>query len=321
MLWWSLAMAWCEEPELWIGAGATTGVVVSGDGVGAAPSQLEANLRVGWEDVYLRVDADLHVDPNAYFRDDGSDAMPIPFAPEWAMLQIGRKTWYGRLGVTNPNFGLFDWDERRNYLPTFNTMFGPTNGQNLGAEFGRFFDDGAGEVYVYGGYDLAWLAPGAGAGVAWEGDSFATWSGFTYFPGMRYGVGVAAMEVYPTDWLWLSAEPGFGMVEDKAFGGGQVVATLFGDAPLSGSLRADAVAGGAPAEDLLEISIPPLQLGAGLKYRPNDWLTIMGEANAVWSHGGGRPGVAGTLLLDVHVPEPDGPYEAALAVETDVEED
>jgi hypothetical protein len=310
-----LAAAWAEEPELWLGAGATTGVVVNGAGVEGAPSQIETNVRVGWEDVLLRVDADLHVDPNAYFRDDGSPADPIPFSPEWAMIQFGRKTWFAQVGVQNPNFGLFDWDERKNYLPTFNIMFGPTNAQNLGVEVGRFFDDGAGEVFVYGGYDLGWLAPGGGAGVAWEGDSFATWSGFTYFPGLKYGIGVAAMEVYPTDWLWLAAEPGFGMVEDKPFGGGQFVATFFGDEILSGSLRVDGTFGGKAAGELLEIPIAPLQVGGGLKFWPTDWLLLMAEGNALWDHGSKRPGFSGTLLLDVHVPEPDGPYEASIAEE------
>jgi hypothetical protein len=151
-------MARAGDVETWFGAGATTGVTV-GDSASTILSQVEFDARAATSDVFFRLDLDLHLAPIA-FSDPGAAELPPawPLPPEWAMVQFGRGTYHLRAGVTNPNFGLQEWDERSNYFATYSIGWGLQNGQNLGIEPGVVFDSGA-EVFAFGGYDLAWMTP------------------------------------------------------------------------------------------------------------------------------------------------------------------
>jgi hypothetical protein len=222
------------------------------------------------------------------------------------MVQLGRGTYHLRAGVTNPNFGLQEWDERSNYLATYSIGWGLQNGQNLGVEPGVVFDSGA-EVFAFGGYDLAWMTPVTGAGVTSEQDSWGTWTGAFFMPLYGYALLVTANEVYPLDDLWLTLELDGGLVGDHPIYGGQVVVNLFPDRLVAGALRFDKQFNAADVGSELEIDLAEMAVTAGVRSDPTGWFHVAVDGGAVWFPGV-DPGMQATLLVDFHAPEPDDDY-------------
>ncbi len=300
MFCWFASVAVANEPEAWVGAGLTTGAVIDGDGVGAYPtSQLEVNARMGAGQVMGRLDLDVHFDPI-----EAAEGPALPYPPEVAFVQLGRTHGRVRLGVTAPNFGLQEWDERDNYLPSFSTGWALQNGQNVGIEPGWAFDDGT-EVFAFGGWDLAWATPSAGAGVATEQESWGTWTGAFVMPDLDYTALFTANEVYPHDLLWLTVELDGGVVAKDWFAGGQLVANLAPESIVGGAVRFDVHHATSGVEAALGVPVPPFVATAAARARPNDWLLVALSGSLAVERGGGlAPGAL--LLVDLHVPEPEG---------------
>ncbi len=287
-------------PDVWLGAGVTSGVGYDTvNGVAPLLSQAEVNLQADWEEVVVRVDLDVHVYP-----DDPLAPLPLPVPPEAAYVQLGTSAGpYAQVGVVTQNIAIEMWDERDNYMVTYSTGWGASNSQLIGAIPGFRFEDGT-EVFLAGGYDLGWFAPSIGAGVATEQDVFSTWSGAFLLP--TYGGAFAfysANEVYPLDALWLTLQLEGGHAGEGVFWGGPLfIASLFPEAVVGGAVRAEAILFGASeAEALLEVPMPPLALSAAVHVWPTDWLYIAGEGKLTMTGGASIPSVA--LLVDLHVPE------------------
>lgn len=300
-MWWFVGAvaAASEEPESWVGAGLTTGVVTDFEEVGSYPtSQLEINARVDADVWSARLDLDVHFDPL-----DPQEGPAYPLPPEYAQIQLGRTGFRVRGGVNNPNFGLQEWDERDNYLPGYSQGWGAQIGQNVGVEPGIAFDDGT-EVFTYVGHDLAWGVLAAGGGFATEQDSFGSWTGVQVLPDLSYGALFSANEVYPADALWLTLELDAGVVGSDPFFGGQFVANLFPESVVGAAVRLDAQPAPQAVEDALGLDLHPLVASVAGRVTPKDWFHAALEFDLGVADGGDLLPSA-LLLIDVHVPEPD----------------
>ena len=238
-----LAAAAHASPDVWLGAGVTSGVGYdSANGVAPLLSQAEVDLQADWDEVMIRVDLDVHVYPN-----DPLGPLPLPVPPEAAYLQLGKSAGpYAQLGVVTANYGVEMWDERDNYIVTYATSWGASNSQLIGAIPGYRMDDGT-ELFAFGGYDLGWFAPTFGLCVATGQDAFSTWTGAFMLPTYGGAVGVyTANEVYPLDALWLTLQLNGGYAGNGVVWGGPLfIANVFPEAIVGGALRADAIVFGA----------------------------------------------------------------------------
>lgn len=307
---WMTAPAWGDDVDSWFGGHVTTGLqTVQGVGAGTIGSQVELDARAATGSLYFRLDLDYHFDP-VFFVEGGTDGYQLaphyPLPPEVALVQIGTK-YHLRAGVTNADIGMQGWDERTNYLPSYSGVWSLTNGQNLGLEPGITFDDGT-NLFAFGGYDMAWLTPGFGLGVSSQQDSFGTWSGVFFLPAYPFGMLVSANEVYPADALWLSLEVNGGPAGDGVVAGGQLVATLFGDATVGGALRFDQQFMSDAAVTALELEVDSTAISAALRADPSDVVHLALEAKESWPRGGGDPYFTGTFLISVGTPDPSDEY-------------
>ena len=296
--------AFAADVDTWVGGHATTGAqIVQDAGASTILSQVELDARASTGSLFFRLDLDFHVDPWS-FRPDGNTGFILaphyPLPPEYALVQVGQK-FHLRAGVTNPDFGIQEWDERLNYLATTSEGWKVANGQNLGIEPGISFDNGV-NIFAFGGYDLAWLTPGGGAGIQTEQDAFGTWSGFVILPAMRYGLLLTANEVYPTDWLWFSGEIDAGFIDGTAFGGGQLIAQVFPEGAVGGALRLDRQWMPEAAGEALG-DVNAFAVSGGLKAAPVSGLHLALEAKESWPKLGDSPYFTGTVLVDFQLSE------------------
>lgn len=222
-----IATAWAGTVETFVGGAVTAGVGVSPDGAALDNVQAEIDLRAVSEVVSARFD----IDGKFGFDTNTCDVAPCvvqPYPPEWAMIQVGQTKGYVRAGVTNPAIGYEDWDPWVNPLPTYSILFGAASpGRNAGVEVGMYQSNGA-DTFVWFGYDLEWLEYMTGAGVAYSGDNFGTWSGIVAYPladGMMYSTFLSG-EVYPSEKLTLILDGGAGFIYGDAFGGAQFIASF-----------------------------------------------------------------------------------------------
>lgn len=308
---WMTVPARAEDVDTWVGGHVTTGLqAVQGVGVGTILSQVELDVRAETGPLFFRLDLDYHFDP-LFFVKGGTTDYPLaphyPVPPEVALVQIGQK-YHLRAGVTNANFGIQEWDEKANYLPSYSNVWDLTNGQNLGLEPGITFDDGT-ELFAFGGYDLAWLTPGFGAGVATEQDAFGTWTGFFYLPDLQFGMVQTANEIYPADWLWLTLELDGGPAGKGFYVGSQLIASILPDATVGGAVRYDQQHMSDAAVEQLEVEMDNRAIAGALRADPTDTLHLALEAKESWPRGGGDPYFTGTFLIAVLAgPEPGGDY-------------
>ncbi len=294
------------EVETWFGGAASGGVVVgdSGSGLGVAPTlaQAEVDARLGTDLLFIRVDLDVHMDPANLA---GGITQPLP--PEWAMLQIGREQYHVRLGVTNPNIGLQQWDEWQNYLPSTSILWAMQPAQIIGAEPGMTI--GATDVFVYGGWDMAWQVMTGGAGFAVSQDSYYAALAVAAYPlqGTDYYSAFGCFEYYPLDQLYLSLDGGGGVIGGGAFAGGQLQVVIIPEFVVSPTVR---------GEYLLDpgdvTGLPTSTAGAGLKISPLEFISIGLEGKATFDTG--APQLSAIALLSVFRPEPDA-YDASYPVE------
>jgi hypothetical protein len=301
--------------DMWMGGQVGTGLqYVQGVGVGTVLSQVEADFRYATGDWFFRIDLDYHFDP-IFFGEGLNDGYQIgphyPLPPEYAVVQWKPGKFFLRGGVTNPDFGLQEWDEKDNYLPTYTNGWVWANGQNLGIEPGLRFDDGT-DLFAFAGYDMAWLTPGFGAGVQTEQDWFGTWSGFFVLPWYGYAAIYAANELYPSDALWLSLEINAGIAAGDPLIGGQFVANLFPDASYGGAVRGEMKFFEEATTDLLG-DIDKFAVSASVRADPVGWLHLALEAKESWHRDGDDPYFTGTLYVAVMTP--GEPYEDYAAVE------
>lgn len=318
LMWMSLAAA----TDVWVGGGVVSGVAVYGaatDGAGdpvtetavTLPlSQAEVDLRVKSGIVFVRVDADVHLD---LAQDPVLPAFPVP--PEYAMIELQPGDWRLQLGVVNPEFGLQGWDEWDNYLPEYSLAWAAQPSQVVGVEPGYLLGGGATKVYAYGGFDPGWAegwatlvdAPIFGAGIASELDFFSTWSGFFAYPTLDYYGAVVALEVYPADLLWVTLDGLAGAGEGKPVVGGQLVVNVLPEAVVNPVARAELMYDpGAWATG------SAVGGGLGVNVWATDWLYVGAEGRFRVIEKVKEP--AAILLIGVHRPDPpDG--EAAYGEE------
>lgn len=302
--------AFAGEVSTWSGGMVTTGVdmVVSDTPSGTAVeastilSQAEANLRVASGDWFFRLDLDYHFDPISLTGGNAGYTLAphYPLPPEYALVQYGRK-FHLRAGVTNPDYGAQEWDEAVNYLPTYTGGWDFANGQNLGLEPGITFDDGT-DLFVFGGYDLAWFTPSAGFGVQTEQDLFGVWSGVHYMPQLRFLELISAQELYPADWLWLSSELILGTADRGLIAGGHLSTVFFPEAPVGWAARFEEMYAEEAAVAMLEVSAPQHVVSAALRVDPVDWLHIALEGKESFPGKGQPPYFTGTLLIAAFTP-------------------
>lgn len=283
------------------GGGVTTGLQgEQGFGYGTILSQVEFDAWFHNDLFEFRLDLDFHVDP-IYFVDGANEDFTLsphyPIPPEYAQLQIGRQKYRLRLGVTNPNIGLQEWDERDNYLVTYSGGWDFQPGQNLGVEPGVMFDDGT-EIFAWAGYDLSWFTPSGGVGFATDQDDFSTWTGVDYMPDLRYLQLVSANSVYPTDWLALVFEVNAGLVETDPVGGGEITAAFLSEDPINFAVRVDHQRITPAASEILAISPAQTAVAATVNVMPLWWLQTRFEGKESWPQGGADPYFTGTLLVD-----------------------
>ena len=293
-------------PATWFGAGATSGVSFSPDAVAPILSQAEVDARFEWPDVFVRIDLDVHFYPDAI-----GDGPALPYPPEYALVQFGHDKRL-RLGVVNPAIGLQGWDERVNYLPTYSTSWSYANGQILGAEPGLVLGDGT-ELFVFGGYDLSWLTPNVGLGVATEQDAYSTWTGVFCLPVYTDTPYIALFsdhEVYPLDALWLDLEIDAGFVDGQIFGGPTFVADILPESMVGFAVRGEHNFNIDAAEAIDLPGLDASTASVAVRVDPTPWSHFAVEGKAAFPQDGGDMVPSATLLLDVHVPEPDDDYSA-----------
>lgn len=271
------------DVDTWVGGG--VGVVASVTGAetpgteATLVTQPELDARFAWGPLYGRLDLDLQWDPRTNER-------LTPDPPEWAMLQIGRDRYFARVGVTNPNIGLEDWDAWNNYLPSYSVFFdGASPGRLLGLEPGMKLNDDT-EVFVWGGYDLDFAeevelgsfdAYEFGVGVASEHEAWSTWTGIAAYPGSKYYGLFGALELYPHEDLTVALDGGAGLSDGSLFTGAQLVLNAFPDevigpvARLEGVYDKDEALGGA------EGGIPTVTASAGFHFVPDDYAKLLVE--------------------------------------------
>lgn len=297
-------VARAEEPLLWAGVGGDSGLRVGADGVSGLTSQVELDVRAASGPVYLQLDLDAHVDPNV------PEFYTYPIPPEEAFVQVGRKAFRVKAGVSNPNVGLSGWDAWENYYPTHPLNFDLLCGQVLGADVGVNTESGW-ELAAFGGQDLAWAAPVVGAYAATEQDAFGTWSGAMVWPTLGYFAAFPSVEVYPTGWLWVDVDGVAGMAEGHGFGGGQLVLNILPESQPNPVLRVQKLIDpkGATQSDTLGLDLPDTSASFTLNTDPTDYLRVSGEGKIEWRDGEAQ-GV-GILYIALHPIEPDDDLSTA----------
>ncbi len=310
--------------DTFVGGAASGGVTVGGDGsggIGVAPTiaQAEIDGRLATPDVYVRVDLDVHVDPANL-----GDGLAAPVPPEWAMVQFGRQQYHVRLGVTNPNIGLQQWDEWQNYLPSYSIMWGAQPSQILGVEPGIDFDSGL-SVFAYGGYDLGWgglsVVPGtglmtnsrgltAGAGFSLSSDGYYAALSAAAYPiaGFDYYAAFGTFELYPMDQLTLSLDGGAGLMGGAPFAGAQLQVIGLPGTIVSPVARFELAHGGGLEGELGALPTATASLGA--KVAPCEFATLQVEGKGSFYATGG-PQLMAEVLVSVFRPEPTV-YSAAI---------
>lgn len=286
--------------DVWVGGGALTGVTVTEGGVDLPLSQAELDFRLANDILFVRIDADVHLDLS---QDPAIPVQPLP--PEYAMVEFGRERYRLQVGVLNPEFGLQEWDEWDNYLPSYSYGWSWQPSQVVGAEPGVVFDDGT-KVFVYGGLDLGWSggwatlpdAPVVGAGIASEQDAIGTWSGVFAYPTLDYYGAIAAVEVYPADPLWLTLDAIGGVAEGEPFVGGQLVANLFPEAVVNPVARVETM-----YDPSLWYTGSMVGGSVGVNVRPHEWVYVGVEGQFRVVEGVQAP--AAVALVGVRRPEPD----------------
>lgn len=318
------------EVETWFGGSVSGGVQAWPLGSGALYAgpfspQVEADFRLGSDLIFLRVDLDAHIGRTGS-ADELSWGLVSPIPPEWAMLQIGREKYHLRLGVTNPNIGLQQWDEWQNYLPSYSIMWAAQPSQIAGIEPGISFEDGT-DVYLYSGYDLGWggyagparhaLGLTAGAGVVHSADSWYLSLAAGAYPlggidsvelkepawGGAYYHGYGTFEYYPLDALTLSLDGGGGVMTGSSFAGGQFQVVVLPETIVSPTARFEALYD--PADALGDGR--QWSAGAGVKVTPCEFvvLQVEGKADGYTADYGGGVGLSAVALLSIFRPEPD----------------
>lgn len=314
-------LAYAGDVETWIGGAASGGVEVGADGaggIGVAPfsPQAELDARLGTDLIYVRLDLDAH------FGIDGTGNFGLvsPIPPEWAMVQIGREKYHLRLGVTNPNIGLQQWEEWQNYLPGYSLLWAAQPSQILGVEPGIDFEDGT-SLFVYGGYDLGWggihLKHGAGGGakpqvftpegatagvgVSRSADSYYVALDVSAYPlgSLDYYCSFLTFELYPTDILTLSLDGGGGTSGGSSFVGGQLQVVLAPSDVVSPVVRVEGLYD--PDGFLGE---PMATASVGGRVMPLEFLTVGVEGKSSF-YDGSPAQLSGIVLLSVFRPEPD----------------
>lgn len=288
------------ELQRWFGGGlhTTTGFAA---GQVSNQSQAEADARLAYGPLSLRLDLDLHLDPFV------PGVITTPYAPEWASLQIGNDRLRLRGGVVNPMISLEDWDEWDNYLPSFSLIFnGASIGRVRGAEAEVAFDDGT-TLFAFAGQDLDFgVQPPpfvVGMGVSTEQDSFGTWSGVAAYPTESYYAAYGSVELYPIDPLSIAIDTATGTSAGAPFFVGQFVINALPESPVQPVLRYEtlwdpegAVLTGAPGLDRFTAS-------AGARWTPVDVALVSLEAKLDGMQGDPVPGVF--LGLSLFQAEPD----------------
>lgn len=257
------------------------------DTIAVSPIEAEVDLELYSGIVYARADLDVHIDVTGDYTDSGNPGLAAPLGPEWAMLQVGTKQ-YVRAGITNPAVGYEDWDQWVNELPTYSILFGAASpGRNLGAEAGMVLENGA-DVFLWGGYDLEWGYPMAGVGVAYDGESFGTWSGVVAYPGATNendgSKGTYAMfdslELYPADQLYVVVDGGGGLLTGKLFYGAQVILIGFPEKKIGLTGRVEYARGEDDVFNQFGDAYPTMTAGLGVRLRPNDYFRADLEGKA-----------------------------------------
>jgi len=322
-----------DDLETFVGGGVSGGIVATDNGgfdvdsADALTTQAEVDGMVGWGWGHARVDLDLHLNLEAIGTEGAevSDVVVYPSPwPEWAMVQIGREQ-HARLGIVNPNMGVEDWDPWINYAPTYSNNFVYLGaGRFLGADVGISTDNGY-DYFAFGGYDVDWESFGGGVGVATLQDAYSTWSGIAIYPAFAGDVGGCpdgddtcfnllaqlALEVYPTDPLWIAIEAYPGIKGSSFYMGTQLIANVLPEAPVNPFVRAEFLV------DPDEVTFAAgHSVGLGARMDLPEWLRVMLEGKMLFD--GDTTGFAAALTLAVHRPEPNAysftdPFGAAEA--------
>ncbi len=274
------------------------------DTIGLNPIEAEVDLEAFTGILYARADLDVHIDVLGDYRDSGKPGLAAPLGPEWAMLQVGKKQ-YVRLGITNPAVGYEDWDPWVNDLPTTSILFSAASpGRNLGAEAGMLTESGA-DVFLWGGYDLEWGYPMAGVGVAYDGESFGTWSGVVAQPGATNendgSKGTYAtfdsFEFYPAEQLYVVVDGGGGLLTGKAFYGAQVMLIGFPEKKIGLTFRAEYAHGDDDVFNQFGETYPTMTAGLGVRLRPSPYFRADLEGKAQQVDGTFGPLIHAQLTL------------------------
>lgn len=292
---WTLLVlaAYGGDVDTWVGGAVSTGVDITADGPRAGITEAEVDVTADTDNVTGRLDLDIHLDPNQSCKDPGVPCIATPYAPEWAMVQFGKTKGYVRVGVTNPAVGLEDWDPWVNYLPTTSILFGAASpGRNLGVEVGMLHPSGA-DTFVWIGRDLDWGEYMTGAGVAYEGDNFGTWSGVAIYPfASMYGAFLSG-EWYASDALTLSVDGGFGTIAGDPYGGVQLFAVIApADAfAFTGRLEGTVDPNGAfnDPTDPSAPHYPKSTASLGVRVTPATWVRFDIEGKALFDQGSVSP--------------------------------
>ncbi|MFZ5475921.1 MAG: hypothetical protein ACOZNI_04025 [Myxococcota bacterium] len=321
--------AFAGDTTIWYGGAVSTGASLDRDpGLGVLPFQVEADARLETGPIYARVD--LNVFPMMTTGSDvvgwedvdgvrvlGLESEPgvadPTLLPEWAMVQVGTEQYKVRVGVTNPNFGLEDWDTWNNYLPTFSTHFNAaTPGRILGAEPAMQFDDGT-EIFAFGGYDLDFGEVAAGAGIWTEQDSWSTWSGVASYPALGMHEVIVAAEVYPFEVLWISVDGVVGVMGREPFAGGQVVFNIAPEQVVTPVVRLEGLLDPTGALGGYEGGVPDATASVGLRAHPTEFSQIAVEGKMT-TFGPGFTEGGLVVRLDFFTPAP-GTYTAVMEEE------
>jgi hypothetical protein len=303
--------AFAGDTTFWYGGAVSTGAALDRDpGLQVLPFQAEVDARVETGPIYARVDLNIFPFSDGYTSDfsfdDAATIIGVPdptMIPEWAMLQVGSEKYKVRLGVTNPNMGLEDWDTWNNYLPTYSTTFSAaTPGRILGAEPAMSFDDGT-EIFAFGGYDLDWAEPVAGAGVWSEQEGWATWSGVATYPRLNMHEAVIAAEVYPFEQLWITVDGVVGVSGRDVFTGGQLVLNIAPEQVVTPVVRLEGLIDPNEALGGWEGGVPKATASVGLRAHPTEFSQLAFEGKMT-TFGEGFTEGGMFLRLDFFTPEP-----------------
>jgi hypothetical protein len=305
-----LAPSAARAADVWLGGAVSAGVEVNDDVV-TVPLQAEGDVRAEWDHVYVRLDADVHLQPV-----DNQEVITQPYTVEWAMVQIGagEDPYRLRLGITNPNVMLEDWDAWNNYLPTFSLMFNAASpGRLLGGEVVLHRPDGT-EIFAWGGLDLDFygyppvssdtvVVPTIGAGVSTEQDTFGTWTGVAWWPSDAFGGLFGCLELYHLDPVWFTIDGSVGVSGDAPFAGGSFLVNVLPEAIVSGVARFEGVID--PGDEALGGAFDGVLDGTaslGTRIQPLPELLFQLEVKALVDSGEVSPGVA--ALVTLYRPEP-----------------